>query len=196
MAPNRYSFLVILSNVVLSQLTRLSGDPAPFRIYILEKESESALCAYTDREQWAAVPKEKDPEFTVTAEFVDGVLTRLLVQKFTEDSTTYDEYGVNKEGSVRQLKRTRDITPERVTIEQVWRVQRGQAVKISEIWTQFATHKRLAPDKELRDSLAGPVFVRVAEFPFYPILRDLNVSRWPNGMHCIPGSLRSMELMR
>jgi len=159
----------------------------------LEESAKGLLCGYTSEAKWAAVPKEKDIEFTAVARTVDGILTSVLVERFSEDTATYDEYTVDRVGGVRQLKRTIDFIPDRLTREQTWSVREGKATRISELWMQFKTHKPLPPNKDLADLVERPIVVRSSDFPFHVLIVDKHPELWPGGISCIPGSMNPLE---
>ena len=179
--------------LLLVAASGLSSADTAQRIFILEMSRRGVLCGYTNEAEWAKVPKEKDIEFIAVASLVDGVLTSVLVERFSEDTATYDEYAISGGGSIRQLKRTLDVIPERVTREQVWDVRGGRAIKVSESWMEFRTHKPRGPDKDLGDLVENPIIVRVGDFPFHRLIADKHPERWPEGSRCIPGNMDRLE---
>lgn len=167
--------------------------PAEQRTFILEKADRGLLCAYTSEREWAQVPKDKDIEFTARVDSGDGVVTAVLVERFTEDTTMYDEYTVARDGNVLRLKRTLDVIPERVTREQVWNIRGGWPVKVSESWMESRTHKPRGPDEDLGDRVANPIMVRISDFPFYSLMTDKHPARWPGGTRCVSGDMNKLE---
>ncbi len=153
-----------------------SADTAK-RIFILEKSQRGVLCGYANEAEWSRVPKEKDIEFVAVASFVEDVLTSVLVERFSEDTATYDEYAVSGGGSIRQMKRTLDVIPERVTREQIWDVRGGRAIKVSESWMRFKTNQPIPPDKDLNDLGENPIIVRVRDFSFHLLIADKHPER-------------------
>lgn len=171
-------------------LVRAQGEQ---RVFVLEIHGRGALCAYTKESDWAKVPKEQDIEFIAIATSAGGVLKSILVQRFSEDTTRYDEYAIGGNGNVVQLKRTLDAIPDRVTAEQVWQVRAGKASKVSESWTQFKTNKPVPPDNDLAELLAAPIVMRVSEFPFSALVTDAHPEKWPDGMRCEKGGMDVLE---
>ena len=169
-----------------------SADPLQ-KVFVLETATRGLLCGFTNEREWARVPKDKDIEFTAVADSTAGVVTAVLVERFTEDTTTYDEYSVDQRGHVQRLKRTLDVVPERVTREQIWNIRGGRPVKVAESWMEFKTHKPRGPDKDLDDFVENPIIVRLTDFPFYALIADKHPEKWTDGTRCIPGNMNSLE---
>ena len=172
----------------------VSGATAAERkIFILEKANQVLLCGYTSEHEWAQVPKEKDVEFTAIVDSTDGLVTHVLVQRFTEDTTAYDEYAVGKDGIILRLKRTLDVVPDRITREQIWDIRGGRAVKVSEAWMEFKTHKARSPDKDIEDLVENPIIVGISDFPFSALMMDKRPEGWQGGSRCVPGDMNKLE---
>jgi hypothetical protein len=163
------------------------------RIFILEKSQPGLLCGYTRESEWAGVPKDKEVEFLAVVRSTDGTVSSILVERFTEDTNTYDEYTIDKGTNVSKLKRTLDVLPDRVTREQIWQIRDGRVAKVSDSWTQFKTGHPVAPDQYLETLGQNPIMLRVADFPFYTLIADKHLERWPGGNHCMPGSMNKLE---
>jgi hypothetical protein len=188
----RWRILNSVSFAILAA-TLLSSAHAAERVFVLEIANRGLVCGYTSEHEWAQVPKEKDVEFTAMVDSADGVVAAVLVQRYTEDTTTYDEYAVSKDGNIRRLKRILDVIPERVSREQIWDIRGGQAFKVSELWMEFKTHKPRGPDKDLDDLVETPIIVRISDFPFNLLITDKHPERWTGGVRCVPGSMNKLE---
>ena len=189
--------LLPICNVMLVLLvgkgSELSFAYAAQPIFIMEVAQGGMLCAYTGEDQWAQAPKARDPQFIAITKSVRGLLVELLVERDTEDTTTYDRYAVGKDGDIRQLKRILDVVPERVRREQVWNIRGGRASKILELWMEFKTHKPRGPDQDLSDFVENPIIVRMSDFPFYSLITDKHPERWPGGKRCAAGDMNKLE---
>ena len=166
---------------------------AASKVFILEKSEEGLLCGYTRESEWAQVPKDKDISFVAIVESENGTVSSILVQRFSEDTTTYDEYTIQKGVNVIKLKRTFDVVPDRVTREQIWAIQAGKAAKISERWMEFKTHRPIGPQNQIDDFGTIPIMLKMTDFPFYPLIVDQHPERWPSGRRCVPGSMDKLE---
>lgn len=182
-----------VSLAVLFAANVSDANVAQQKVFILEKAGQGVLCGYTSEQDWAEVPRERDVEFTAIVESADGVVTSVFVQRFTEDTATYDEYAVAKDGNILRLKRILDVVPERVTREQIWDIRGGRATKLSESWMEFKTHKPRGPDKDLDDLVENPIIVRVGDFPFSLLIADKHPERWPGGTRCVRGNMSRLE---
>jgi len=96
----------------LALVHRLQPAVGIQRVFILEAHQRGLLCGYTSEAEWSKVPKERDTEFTAVVTLTNGVATSVLVERYSEDTNTYDEYTIDKTGDVRRLKRTRDVIPD------------------------------------------------------------------------------------
>jgi hypothetical protein len=194
----RWSICFIWLTVLVLDTPTLSAADKAQRIFILEVAEGGRLCGYSSEDEWGQAPKPQDPQVIAIANSVEGVLTAVLVKLDTEDTTNYDEYAMNKDGSVRQLKRTLDDVPQRVRTEQVWDIRAGRAKKTSESWMDFKTLRPLSRDKRLdyRDEL--PVIVRLTDFPFYSLITDKSPERWVGGKRCVRGNMSTIytELLK
>jgi hypothetical protein len=170
----------------------LSGADKPQRTFILQEAQCGRLCGYTNKDEWGRAPKPQDPQVSAIAEWVVGALTTILVEVDTEDTSTYDEYTVDKDGSIRQLKRALDNVSVKSTREQIWDIRGGRATKTSESWMEFKTHKPLSPDRRLDELYELPIFVRMNDFPFYSLITDKHPEHWPGGKRCVPGTMRKL----
>ncbi len=163
------------------------------RIFILEKSQPGLLCGYTRESEWAKVPKDKEVEFLAIVRSMDGTVSSILVERFTEDTITYDEYTIDEGGDVSKLKRTLDVLPDRVTRVQTWEIREGRATKVSDSWMQFKTGRRVTPDPYLQTLGQNPIMLRLTDFPFFALIADKHPERWPGGSYCIPGSMNKLE---
>jgi hypothetical protein len=87
------------------------------------------------------------------------------------------------------LKRSLDDVSVKLTREQVWDIRGGRATKTSESWMEFKTHKLLNPEGRVDDLYELPIFVRITDFPFYPLITDKHPERWAGGRRCVPGNM-------
>jgi hypothetical protein len=189
---HRRAFVFLL--VAILALATGSTAKAENRIFVLERPESGQLCGFINERQWAQFPRERnDIDVVAVVSLADGVVASILVERYSEDTATYDEYSVDRKGNIDRLKRTFDVVPDRITREQIWSIRDGKAVKTSESWMEFKTHRPIAPHKEIEDFGTSPIIFRVMDFPFYPLIIDGHPDRWPSGSYCIPGSMRKLE---
>jgi hypothetical protein len=194
MATSLHGRAYVVGLAAMLALANGSTAKAENRIFVLERPESGLLCGFVSEHQWAQFPREKnDVDIVAVASRVDGVVSSILVERFTEDTATYDEYSIDRKGNINRLKRTFDVVPDRVTREQIWSIRDGKAVKTSESWMEFKTHRPIAPHKEIEDFGTSPIILRMADFPFYSLIIDRHPERWPSGNLCIPGSMNKLE---
>lgn len=191
METDRLGTVCLKCSVVILTVSVIPGW-ADQKVFVLE-DGGRGVCGYTSETKWAQVPKEKDIEFTAVIDKADGVVKSVLVQRYSEDTATYDEYDVDKDGIIRRLKRTVDVIPDRLTREQIWDIRGGKPVKVADTWWELRSRKPHAADKELEDIGQTPVIVRLTDFPFYSVMTDQNAGRWPGGVRCVGGSMDRLE---
>ncbi|HVO97672.1 MAG TPA: hypothetical protein VMT15_06375 [Bryobacteraceae bacterium] len=163
------------------------------RIFILEVPQSGLLCGYTTEREWAKIPQEKNPTFVAVVDSTSGIVSSILVERLTEDTAIYDEYSIDRNGNVRQLKRKLDVIPDRITREETWTIRGGSAVKTSESWMEYKTHRPIDPDKDLADLGKTPIMLRARDFPFSLLVADRHPERWLGGTRCVPGNMDKLE---
>jgi hypothetical protein len=166
------------------------GAAEPGRRFILEDAGEGLLCAVRTEAAFLNYEgRSRMPAFDSVVEFGAEGLAKVLVRRSTEDTTTYDEYVLGRDGEIKALRRTFDYITRRISRDQVWRIRGGRAEKVSEAWTEFRTEKPVGVERIPKDLFQSRIFVRVADFPFWRLVRE----RWTGERRCVAGSMRGMN---
>ena len=157
------------------------------RVFVLEKRAEKLLCSYTNEQAWreAAVDTEK-PQYVAIVERQGGRVVRVFVERYTEDSQTYDEYTIGAGNRVRELRREIAHVTSRVRREQVWRMEPGRARLVNETWREWRGERTVPADDSLRDFAGARVVTRTAEFPFWRLAGA-------GGARCAGGTMTTLE---
>jgi hypothetical protein len=175
--------LALLSSVAIF------GEEQRRRIFIVQDTIGGGLCGYTSEEKFETAPSDNgDVGFLAVVEFVSGRPISILVQRDSEDTSTYDEYKLDQRGNILQLNRSLDHLSTRVRRDQEWAIGRGRATKVSEQWMEYKTKKPIKPDNRLKDLFDFRIILRLSDFPFYPFIVDKNSESWVGGKRCVPGS--------
>lgn len=163
----------------------------PGRLFILEDAEKGVLCAFRSEETFSKYEGWPGmPAFDSVVEFgAERSVKKVLVRRSTEDTTTYDEYLLGRDGEITELRRTFDYITRRISREQVWRIRGGRAEKVSEAWTEFRTEKPVEAERIPTDLFQSRIFVRVADFPFWRLVGE----RWVGDRRCVAGSMRGMN---
>ena len=167
------------------------GGAEQRRLFILEGVGKAVLCAFRSEEAFGKYEgRSWMPAFDSVVEFgAEGSAKEVLVRRSTEDTTTYDEYLLGRDGEITALRRTFDYITRRISRDQVWRMGGGRAEKVSEAWTEFRTEKPVEVERIPKDLFQSRIFVRVADFPFWRLVRE----RWTGERRCVAGSMRGMN---
>lgn len=161
------------------------------RLFILEDVGKAVLCAFRSEEAFGKYEgRSRMPAFDSVVEFgAEGSAKKVLVRRSTEDTTTYDEYLLGRDGEITALRRTFDYITRRISRDQVWRMGGGRAEKVSEAWTEFRTEKPVEAERIPKDLFQSRIFVRVADFPFWGFVRE----RWEGTRWCRTASMLGWE---
>ena len=166
------------------------GGTEPERLFILEDAGKAVLCGFRSEEAFGKYEGPPGmPAFTAVVEFGGGRPTAVLVERGTEDTTTYDEYLLGQAGQIMELRRSFDYMTLRLRRDQVWRIRGGRAEKVSEAWMEFRTKNPVGAERIPKDLFQSRIFVRVADFPFWGLVRE----RWTGERRCVAGSMRGMN---
>lgn len=162
----------------------------PGRLFILEDAEKGVLCAFRSEAAFGKYEGQPGmPAFTAVVELGGAGPTAVLVERGTEDTTTYDEYLLGRGGEITELRRSFDYMTLRLRRDQVWRIRGGRAEKVSEAWMEFRTKKPVGAERIPTDLFQSRIFVRVADFPFWRLVRE----RWTGDRRCAAGSMRGMN---
>jgi hypothetical protein len=177
----------------LLAVSSLPSQVKSTRVFVIEDPVRKQLCGYIGNDEWSSIPKRQDVEFVATVDSVNGVVTRIRVETYTEDFTTHDNYSLNKRGHVIELNRSLDAITDRVRRDQVWKFSGGRAIKNSETWKDLNSNESIGPVRSLDFLVDYIVISRLQEFPFYSLVQEKHPENWPKGKKCIAGSMDKLN---
>jgi hypothetical protein len=154
-------------------------------------QAQGRWCSYASEKLVEDAPKDQDPEYIAIAEAHGGHLTAIRIRRSTEDTTTYDDYSLGRDGLLRRLKRSLDDVSEKITRVQNWDISSGRPVKVSESWFEFGTHRSIPRPNQLDDFIDQSIIMRTVDFPFYVLLTSPGV--WANRTVCVAGDAKKLE---
>lgn len=157
------------------------------RVFVLEKREEKLLCAYTSEREWREASVDTDkPQYVAVVERRGRRVVTVWVERYSEDSQTFDEYAIEGGRQVRELRRSIAHVTNRVRREQVWRIAEGRARLVRETWRDWRADREAPVDESLADFVGARVVTRTGEFPFWALASGR--------ARCVAGTMAGLEM--
>jgi hypothetical protein len=145
-------------------------------------------CGYSSQQTWATRVKSVHPEMMGSVEFSNTRLSRIFLRQTdsTGDWVLDDRYDLDRKGEFARLLRVIGYLSENELKQESYGIGGGRATRKSSSASNLTTHDSLPLPRALDDYETWPVYTRIRDFPFAPLLKGLTNSGLRDGELCVP----------
>jgi hypothetical protein len=161
--------------------TQITGTTVCF----LKDDLHKRWCGYASESQMKAQVQSLGAMVVGCVEYTNGLISAVRVTEVDEtgDWAVNDEYALEKNETIKALKRTINILPENTSEEQQFLIERGQAVKTRSTYRELRTGKIIQESVDWFQS--PPVITDIRSFPFSNLIGDKRFEIWSKGKACV-----------